>query len=326
MPAGWITYRKGTREYPVELFTEEMELTYEDGHTYRTQWWQTYTSVTWYRERVYTIVLRDLETGRQAEIITNLDRVYPEHGEPRWIIQAVKGRWRQENMFKWGQERCGLNRLWVWSEIEPLDDAEAQRPNPAYESLKRRLRKVEAQLAKYADVAPLRESISDGPWHMYIGERKARRLARWEALMREKAQIEEEMSRTAATISYQKLKGDTYEMPRLARAHVILGERILAYHVWLQLRELGRHFFADYRELSKFIDALLRAPGLIETTPTQIRVKLQPPHQPVYRRAAEQMLAALNDWGIQAPDGSGRTVKLSLEELPFASRVLQSSS
>ncbi|MBE3584557.1 MAG: helix-turn-helix domain-containing protein, partial [Limnochordaceae bacterium] len=142
MAAGWITYRKRAKEYPVELFTEELELTYEDGHAYRTQWLQTYTAVKGYQEQVYTIALRDPETGRQAEIITNLDRVCPDYADPPWIIQAIKSRWRQENMFKWGQARCGLNHLWAWSEIEPLDDVQAQLPNPAYERLARRLRNV----------------------------------------------------------------------------------------------------------------------------------------------------------------------------------------
>jgi hypothetical protein len=250
------------------------------------------------RGRVRRIALL-MPTGNQINLLANGGV------DAESLYRIARGRWRQENGFKHGNERWGINQL-DGRTTEPVPPEEVI-PNPARRRLERALRvvrqdegKLRCELAASARGSSKREAIE-------------RRLE--EAIARRR-----ELEALRPSTPHKAPVKDTELAGKLVR-HV--GD----YKMWLDtLRvacanaeselagRLAPHL-ARPAEAKKVLANLLTAPADVEVSRTRVTLTLRPAASPREREAMSEFLRECSAMNLRLPgDTDGRTLAFRLQD------------
>lgn len=314
---GWITWKRHRPSYPEEVFTETVSLPRLHGKPDTNQAYVTTARLPGYDHDLRCVVLRDPDTGEQAAFLTNLERLYPGKYAVQDLTTLLHQRWRLENCFKEGKLRDNLDHAFGY-DIAAVGPDDCPVPNPAYRSQQRRLWQIERQVQRYerkrSAIVKRYETLKRKPsLEQYLAKKGNRKwLAKLEASQRALQQAREQLQTVPAFVPYKQLHDRDVEVVRLHRLYVLNTLQGAAYNLRHEMLDRLTPFFPDHRERSKVLDALVHAGGRYECTPAGDRVILQAPSTPAYRRAAQALLASLNEIGALSLDGS-RPLRFELE-------------
>lgn len=208
------------------------------------------------------------------------------------------GRWQQENAFKHGVERWGTNQL-DGRKVEPVPPATII-PNPHRRRVERALAiaRVDEGRAR-CQLADLSASASD--------QRRARVAADLEDAIWRRVHLEllrpfvPKHAPVADTDLAGKLVRHTGQLK-----FVVDTLRIVGANVEADLAEWLAPHLRKPREAKKVIANLFTAPGRVDVTPTEIRVRLQPAANRSERVGIRHLLRRLNAMQLTLPADARR--------------------
>jgi hypothetical protein len=215
------------------------------------------------------------------------------------------GRWRQENAFKHGVERWGLNQL----DGRRVDDYPPDTiiPNPARRRLDRALRLARAEegaarcaLAALDVGSPRRERVE-----RELEEAIARRV---------EIELQRPFHPPHAPLAETELAGKLVRHTGELKA-VVDTIRIVCANAETDLAVALAPWLRRPREAKKVIANLLAAPGRIDVTPTEIRIRLAPAANRSERAALDHLLAEVSRWNLTLPgDARCRPIRVQLQQ------------
>ncbi len=319
MNVGWITWKKYKTVYNEEFFQHRIDLLKPDGHAFTSFFNCTEVSITGYRDDVYAVALYDPATKRQATLVTNLNRLFPESADPILLLSSLKSRWSEENFFKVAAVHEDIDQLMGY-DISPMADNEYLIVNPEWESTVKKLDAVKQELsvineqisslpARYLQLnrKPCYERWMDGKQNRLLFTRR-------DELEREQTELEKKLSSLKKVISYQELKGHSIDVFRFHRHRMVLLIKMVAYHIRQQLRDCAYTYFTDYRELGKFVQILLSAGGTYTYGVECDTICINAHTVPRYREAMAAVLAAVNAKEPRSLDGRSQPLRFTLTE------------
>ncbi len=249
------------------------------------------------RGRVRRICLLTPE-GAQVNILAVSSAPAPD------LVLALLHRWgRQENQFKHGSERWGINQL-DGRRVEPYPE-DAVIPNPRRRRLDRDLRE-----ARDIEAEALRQLA-----HL---PRDHRRRERLEQTAKEAFAQQAELAARRSEAPKRAPLRDT-ELTGKLRVHtgrykvIVDTIRIALANIETDLAALLAPHLRKPSEAKKTLANLLAAPGVVRATDTCISVSLQPPGTARERRAFQALLKAVNARRLKLPgDPSGRSLRFRI--------------
>lgn len=221
------------------------------------------------------------------------------------LIEILWRRWRQENGFKHGVERWGINQLDDRG-VEPVPRGTVV-PNPARRRLDRAYRLAQTR------EGDARRALARLP----AGD--SRRAAAEEDLA-EAVRLQQELEAlrpylpTHAPVENTEL-ADTLVRHTGQRKAVIDVIRVVCANAESDLASLIAPHLTRPREAKKVIANLLAAPGQVIVTDAATRVRLAPAANRSERKAIAALLAAINERGLTLP-GDRRRLPLRFETQP----------
>ena len=225
--------------------------------------------------------------------------------KPEWLFGVMSGRWVQENGFKHGVERWGINQL-DGRQTEPYPQ-DTIVPNPARRRLDRALRaaRVQEGLArrKLAQLAKGDEGRAE--WEQKIAE-----------AMEEQLKLEAQRPQTPAhaPLCETELAGKLVYHTSEYKS-VIDTIRIACANAESELAaELSTHLVCP-TEAKKTLANLLNAPGQIRVGKRTVAVTLAPAGTKSERAAFVELLTVVNRWKLSLPgDSQGRRLRFSVQK------------
>lgn len=214
------------------------------------------------------------------------------------------GRWRQENAFKHGVERWGMNQL--DSRKVQHYDPDTVIPNPARRRLDRALRL--ARVREGDARSKLARLDADSPRRQRVERDLAEALAEQRELEKLRPTMPTHAPLRETELADKLVKHDSHYKTLLdtIRIGCINAEADLA-------GELAPHL-PRAAEAKKALANLLAAPGNIAVTKSTIRVELQPAGSRAEYRAFERLVTAINRRDLKLPgDARGRRLRFALQ-------------
>jgi hypothetical protein len=220
------------------------------------------------------------------------------------LLEIMRGRWRQENGFKYGAERWGMNQLDGRKTVEYPEGTII--PNPARRRLERALRLAQVQegdlrrnLAKPAKGASRRKAL-EAALEWVVGEQRkleAQRPATPEHALIEETGLAGELVHHA--VEYK----TTLDTVRIA---CVNAEAALA-------AELGA-FLPRPKEAKRALRNLSGAPGRLRVATDEITAELLPAGTRSEMLAYAALLETVNQWQLSLPgDPLGRRLRFRLQ-------------
>lgn len=250
------------------------------------------------RGRVRRVALL-MPDGHQVNLLAVSEKESPEN-----LAQVMLLRWRQENAFKHGNERWGINELDSREVVTYPPDARI--PSPDRRQLDNELRLARHQegrarnaLARYEEGSPRYK-------------RAQQDLA--EALARQK-ELEELRPVTPqhAPVKETKLHGKLVKH-RQEYKQFLDTVRIACANAESELAARLAPHLARGEEAKKTLANLLNAPGAVTARKSYIEVQLQPPATARERRAFELLLHQVHDWRLPLPgDSKERPLRFAMQ-------------
>jgi hypothetical protein len=220
------------------------------------------------------------------------------------VVAIMGKRWRQENGFKHGVERWGINQLDGRS-VEPYPPHTII-PNPARRRLDRALR-----VARVAE-GDARRNLARLP----VGsDRRARAEQDLAEAIERQAQLEavRPWLPKHAPVSQTEL-ADTLVHHDVAYKTVVDVIRIVCANAESDLAGMLAPLLTKPREAKKVVANLLAAPGKVAVTRHAIHLRLAPAANVAERRAIQQLFAAINQRKLTLPgDRHGLPLRLELQ-------------
>lgn len=250
------------------------------------------------RGRVRRIAVREVD-GRQVNLlaVSTLPAAR--------LIEIMRGRWRQENAFKHGVERWGINQL-DRRKTEPYPP-DTIVPNPARRRLDRALRA--ACICEGDARRHLAQLATDHP-----------RRERAERELRDAIELQRRLEQERRTTPKRAALRDTELAGRLVRhdggAKTVLDTlRIACANVESQLAAALAPHLPRAAEAKKTLANLFAAPGRIRFGLRTITVDLAPAASAAERAAFQMLFASLNQQNLRLPGDERR------RRLKFRSRI-----
>jgi prepilin-type processing-associated H-X9-DG protein len=276
------------------------------------------------------IVLRT-PSGHQTPILTSLgqaDRPRPDGSPseaglpPARVVAVMLARWRQENCFKALRAYGGLDVLVSYA-VDPAVDREV--PNPAVRLAKGELqrllataRKVRAALGQTVLDAQQTSAPEAGARPTRDGGKPAGRraltqatlLAQLQPVEADITQARERLKGLPRRVTLSSL-GDLPATPRLEAKVLTDVVKVAAYNAQLWLADRLAQHYPHTNDLHDLVRAFAQLSGTMTREPDgRLRVCLDPPDIPLYRRA----LAGLcDDLNRTAPHFPGTDIPLIYE-------------
>jgi hypothetical protein len=221
------------------------------------------------------------------------------------MIKAVLARWAlQENQFKYGVERLGINQL-DGRRVNVVPDDEII-PNPA----RRRLLNA-ISVARKLEGEALRQLA-----HLPAGDKKR---ARWEQELERSRQQQRELEQQRPTLPKKIAVGDTDLAGKLVRHQdnyklVLDTLRILIANIIAELAATLGPLLPRAAEAKKTLDNLLAAPAVIHATRKLIVVELTPAGTRRELAAFSELLRPINARKLSLPgDPARRPLRFKLQ-------------
>ena len=240
------------------------------------------------RGRVRRISVRDIH-GRQFNLLAASQ--YP----AARLIEIMRGRWVQENGFKHGVERWGINQL-DDRKTMPVD-AETVIPNPARRRLDRALRA--ARLAEGEARRKLAGLHAEDP-----------QRARWDAALRGSLQQQEELLALRPEVP-KRARLATTELAGVLvqhdgrRKHVLDTVRIACANAESDLAVLLAEHLGRPAEAKRLLANVFSAPGRVRRSRGTWVVELSVAANRAERQSLQRFFADLDRLGLTLPGDSG---------------------
>jgi hypothetical protein len=256
------------------------------------------------RGRVRRIALRTTE-GKQINLLA-ISAAPVEQlvgflmGEPS--LDTPSGRWQQENAFKHGAKRWGINQL-DGRKVEPYP-AGTIIPNPARRRNERALKIARADEGR-ARCALAAANLTD--------KRRARAEADLADAVQRRVALElaRPMIPKHAPIEQTELAGKLVRHPAELKA-VVDTMRIVCANVEAELADIITLALKRPREAKKVIANVFAAPGRVDVTTSEIRVRLSPAANRSEHAAIRRLLAEITARKLTLP-GDARSRPLRFE-------------
>lgn len=248
--------------------------------------------------KVRTIILLSND-GKQIPIITTNPYLKVEE-----VVHILKGRWCEENCFKYMVEHFGIDLLTTYkTEIAP--DKIIERPHPERKEVnslikikRHELEKFQAELAK--KVRELGEESTQTIKEFYDNEKDLNFKIKNTQV---DIDILERKRQTIPTKEKRSLREDHVIMAQ-KRRFLINTVKCMNYNVEKWLQEIFKKHHAKAGETLSLIRSLYRQPGQVIQTSSGIRVELTRLDSEVNALTLDKVLKNLkeNDW-LKLPDG-----------------------
>jgi len=251
------------------------------------------------RGRVRRIMLR-MPDGEQVNILAVSTAPADE------VIRAMLTRWaRQENQFKHGVERWGINQL-DGRQVQPYPQ-DAIIPNPARRRLDRALRV--ARIREGDALRKLAQLSEDHPNR--LRQQQEIDVARGQ---QRDLEAERKATPTHAAVRDTELAGKLMQHTDEYKSVVDIT-RIALTNAESQLAAILAPRLPRPQEAKKALANLLGAPGRVNVTARRVTVTLQPAGTGPERRAFDHLLAELNARKLTLPgDDRGRPLRFQQEK------------
>jgi len=251
------------------------------------------------RGRVRRIAVRNTE-GYQFNVLAISEQ------PAAWLVDVILGRWNQENAFKHGAERWGINQL----DSRTVEHYEPQTviPNPARRRLDNALRVARV---KEGDLLRRLERLDDD-------DPRRERLEQQLAEVREQ-QADLEAQRPSipkhAPLDETELAGElVFHTPEYK--HVLDTIRIACANAESELATQLAPHLPKPREAKRVLQNLFAAPGHVRVNGRTITVTLLPAALAAEIPAIDHLLETINRRGLRLPgDHSGRVLRFRAHTL-----------
>jgi hypothetical protein len=275
--------RRPYPELPASAFTEEVELGDEV-----LRFTESRINLGAGRGRLRRISVRDL-SGRQFNLLAASE--YP----AARLIEIMRGRWVQENGFKHGVERWGINQLDDRKTL-PVDEDEVI-PNPARRRLDRALRA--ARVNEGDARRRLADMRDDDP-----------RRGRWEAALSASLQTQKELVALRPEVPNRARLGETELAGELVRhdgrrKHVLDTVRIACANAESELATLLAEHLARPAEAKRLLANVFSAPGRVRRSRGAWTVELSVAATRSERESLQRFFADLDRLRLTLPGESG---------------------
>lgn len=247
------------------------------------------------RGRVRRLAVR-VADGRQVNFLASSTAA------PERLVEILWHRWRQENGFKHGTERWGINQL-DGRTVEPYPP-DTIIPNPARSRLERGLR-----LARVAE-GDARRELARRPAADPKRKRAEQDLAEALALQATLEGLRPSIPKHAAVKDTELADKLVHHVDAYKRVIDVI--RIVCANAEADLATLLAPRLTKPREAKKVIANLLLAPGKVAVTDDAIHVSLAPATNVAERRAIHGLFADLNQRNLTLP-GDRRRLPLRFE-------------
>lgn len=242
------------------------------------------------RGRVRRIAVRT-PTGRQINVLAVSEQ------SAEWLVEQMFGRWVQENAFKHGVERWGINQL-DGRTTEPCSP-DTIIPNPAHRRLTNARR-----------IARVREG--DARRELARLKKNDPKRARWEAQIEEAIKDQEEIANRLPAAPEHARLGDTELAGKLvkhpAEYKVTIDTiRIACTNAEADLAEVLSKHMKKHGEAKRALRNLFMAPGRVRVNDRTVTVELMPAGTRSELHAFERLFETVNTWNLTLPgDDLGR--------------------
>jgi hypothetical protein len=292
----FVTYeRKPYPAVPAPMFARAKALRYRK----ETIWWLEDRQKNLLRERGRVRRIFFLtEDGTQINVLAASSAPAPE------LVLALLYRWsRQENQFKHGVERWGINQLDGRS-VEPYDE-DAVIPNPARRRLEHEVR--EARRREGDALRELAHLPTDHPRRERFIQNASLAFEEQERLLAARASAP-----TRAPLRETVLSGKLQRHPGKLKLVVDTLRAALGFAETNLAALLAPHL-PKPREAKKTLQNLLSAPGTVAYRATSIGVRLRPAATPAERMAFAVLLRGVNARRLTLPgDPQRRALRFSV--------------
>jgi hypothetical protein len=281
----FVTYERAPYPaLPENAFTSEVVFGDEEDVHERLRFVESRTNLRKGRGRVRRIAVRD-EDGHQINLLSSSTL------STERLIGIMRGRWQQENAFKHGKERWGINHLDA-RKVVPADPDEIM-PNPA----RRRL-----------DIARRAANVREGDARCVLARYDVEHPRHQRALRLVDAALDDERAIDALRPSVPKHArvADTELAGKLVRhdgrRKLLLDTvRIACANAESDLAQLLATNMTKPREAKKLLANLLRAPGRVRVSQSSISVDLAPASTSAEARAIAHFLRRLSRLALTLP-------------------------
>lgn len=220
------------------------------------------------------------------------------------LIEILQHRWRQENGFKHGVERWGINRLDGRKVVAYPPDTII--PNPARRRLDRTLQVVRHE--EGAARCALAQLTADHPRRAGIEQDLIEAVTR-----RAELELRRPSVPKRAPLDETELAGKLVHHTGELKA-VIDTLRIVCANAEADLADAIVPHLRRPAEAKKVIANVLTAPGRVDISTSEIRVSLAPAANRNERGAIALLLTTVNRWKLTLPgDGSCRPIRFGLQ-------------
>jgi len=317
MGVGFITWQKGGKGCDTSLLDQTLCYTNRKGEEIKYPAHKHIISINNYRSDVEAITVMDETTGKKSTLVNNLEQVGILDRSDSYKIQALDGRWVQENFFKEAKVKEDIDHQMGYqfeTDLASGEDLEYDVANPEYVLLKEEIEQLEKKFATSSrnrerilgkfETLKRKTSLED-----YLQQKGNKKII--DTCYTLKVQLEEKrdcMGKLQPRIKYSLLHENRKDIFKTVRSCVLLGLRASAYNIRKRFEEMAAECFKDHRELSKFIYTLTSSQATVTITTKCCYVKLRKLETPVYQAAAEKLIQKLNSKNSQMLDGSGRLI------------------
>jgi hypothetical protein len=241
--------------------------------------------------------------GKQTHVLTSRDDL-----STREVFERMFSRWRQENLFKYLGESYAFDALWTYA----ADQADPQRtvPNPQRRALGHKLAELRRRIARHkeslgshvvgAAVPSAQVKLSQQGQEQTLMEIVALESQVKELLVQRKALPER--------VAVGTLRDDG-KVLELARSPMLLSDviKMTAFHLEsMLLTAVAPHLSRAQDEGRAFLADVMQLNGQLSPRPNHLRVTLQSPSAPRYRRALEALCQHVNSLNVTFPGTSIR--------------------
>jgi hypothetical protein len=230
------------------------------------------------------VVLRP--DGFQLPVLTSLDPAVPAALSACYML----ARWRQENFFRYMRHRMGLDQLVSYAFEEA--DGEALVPNPQWRRLDDLVRELRRHLA---DVhVELGRAVREG-------DHRCRRAREAEA-RRFEAELERIVALRKTTPKHVPLASVAgRQQPRLEQKAIVDRIKLAAYNAeeWL-LERLLVHY-PHTHDARALLRSFFELPGEMRASRRGVQIVIDPPDNPLQRRALHGLCRDLSQLGVLYP-------------------------
>lgn len=230
------------------------------------------------------VVLRP--DGYQLPVLTSLGPAVP----AALIACYMLARWRQENFFRYMRHRMGLDQLVSYSFEEA--DGEALVPNPEWRRLDDLVRELRRHLVEVH--VELGRAVREG-------DHRCRRARQAEA-RRFEAEIERIAAHRKTTPKYVPLASvGGRQQPRLEQKAIVDRIKLTAYNAeeWL-LERLLVHY-PHTHDARALLRSFFELPGEMHASRHGVQIVIDPPDNPLHRRALHGLCHDLSQLGVLYP-------------------------